>query len=100
MNHLSNPNVPDLLTPLLYSDFLSMKELSISINGFFSPSPSDKEPHPNPTEKSKSPILLDETMYYPENLPLPIKSLNPMLKPGKRLDSFIKLTFKLKLLSL
>ena len=30
------------------------------------------------TVKSKSPILFEDTMYSPENLPVPIKSLNPI----------------------
>ena len=64
------------------------------------PSISDNDPQPKPTEKSKSPIFFEVTIYSPEFNPVPIKSLNPILSSGKDSVSSINLIFKLKLLSL
>ena len=61
---------------------LLANESSRSINGFSMPSRDDKAPKPKPTEKSKSPIFFDATIYSPENLPVPIKSLKPILNSG------------------
>ena len=52
------------------------------MNGLFIPFVLENAPHPIPTVKSKSPILFEDTMYSPENLPVPIKSLNPILSSG------------------